>query len=88
MVAPELDQTFVLTHDTAQLVEGRAARMLPGAATRPDWYNARADLLSMMNEALQALPDDERRLAVIAAMKAVLLKPSPPAAAEEPAHDE
>ena len=85
IVAPELDQTFVLTRDTATLVEGEAARILPGAATRPDWYNARADLLSSMNEALQALPDDERRLAVIAAMKAALQNPSP--AARKSPHD-
>jgi len=72
VIAPELDQTFILTRDTATRVEGWAARILPGAATRPDWYNARADLLSTMNEALQALPDDEQRLAVITAMKAAL----------------
>jgi metallo-beta-lactamase family protein len=87
VIAPELDQTFVLTRDTATLIEGQAARMLPGAATRPDWYNARADLLSSMNEALQALPDDARRLAVIAAMKAALLTPPAAAMPPEPGHD-
>jgi metallo-beta-lactamase family protein len=87
VIAPELDQTFVLTRDTATLIEGQAARMLPGAATRPDWYNARADLLSSMNEALQALPDDARRLAVIAAMKAALLTPPAAAVSPEPGHD-
>ncbi|MFT4913557.1 MAG: metallo-beta-lactamase family protein [Brevundimonas sp.] len=87
VIAPELDQTFALTRETATLVEGRAARMLPGAATRPDWYNARADLLSTMNESLQALADDEQRLAVIAAMKAALLTAPPAAPSGDRAHD-
>ncbi len=87
VIAPELDQTFALTGATATRIEGRAARILPGAATRADWYNARADLLSTMNEALQALPDDDRRLAVIAAMKAALLKPPVVTNPQEPAHD-
>ncbi|WP_339914360.1 MBL fold metallo-hydrolase [uncultured Brevundimonas sp.] len=77
VIIPELDQTFTLTPADVTLVSGRAVRMLPGAATRPDWHSARADLLSSMNEALQGLESDAARMAAIAAMKTALLQ-SPP----------
>lgn len=75
---PQLDQTFDLTPTTAALRDGHAARMIPGAAARPDWHNARASLLESLNEKLQALPTNAERETLLAALAAVI-GPSPEA---------
>lgn len=69
---PQLDQTFDLTPTTAALREGYEARMIPGAAARPDWHNARASLLESLNERLQALPTDADRETLLAALAAII----------------
>ena len=69
---PQLDQTFDLTPTTAVAQDGREARMIPAAAARPDWHNARASLLGALNEKLQALPTDAERETLLAAIAALI----------------
>lgn len=67
-----LDQTYVLTRTSAELLPGPAARLAPGQATRPDWHNDRAAFLVALNERLQALPSDAERAGLVARLNKVL----------------
>lgn len=66
VIIPQLDQGFRLTASTVTPLEGPDGRLIPGAAARPDWHNARARLLEALNERLQALPSDADREALLA----------------------
>ncbi|CAN5369324.1 MBL fold metallo-hydrolase [soil metagenome] len=63
---PELDQAFRITATTVTPMSGTGARLLPGTAARPDWHNARAELLEVLNQTLQALTTDAEREALLA----------------------
>lgn len=65
LLTPAVDECYALTRTTAERVKGRSARLPPGAAARPDWHNARAALISSLNETLQAQPDDAARAALL-----------------------
>lgn len=67
LVIPALDGRFVLTRGGAAPEPG-PARILPAAAARPDWHNARSRLLLDINARLEALPDDAAREATLAAL--------------------
>ena len=69
---PQLDQSFSLTPTRAEALEGPAARLPPGTAARPDWHNARAELLERLNETLQALPTNAERDALLARLSAAV----------------
>lgn len=64
LVIPALDERFRLERTGAALQEG-AARILPAAAARPDWHNARARLMIDLNARLEALPSDAAREAML-----------------------
>lgn len=68
----QLDQTYRLTRTSAEPLPRTAARLAPGQATRPDWHNDRAAFLGALNERLQALPSDEERARLLAALDAAL----------------
>jgi metallo-beta-lactamase family protein len=59
LVIPRLDEQFVLTKGAAAASPG-PSRILPTAAARPDWHNARARLLLDLNARLDALPTTQR----------------------------
>src|SRR3989344_3620494 len=67
LAIPALDERFRLTKGGAPAAAGKA-RILPAAAARPDWHNARARLLLDLNARLDALPDDAAREAMLAAL--------------------
>lgn len=64
LVIPALDERFLLSKAGAAPEPG-PARILPAAATRPDWHNARARLLLDLNARLEALPSDAAREALL-----------------------
>jgi metallo-beta-lactamase family protein len=64
LMIPALDDRFRLTRSTATAQAGDA-RILPAAAARPDWHNARARLMIDLNARLDALPSDAAREALI-----------------------
>jgi len=67
LVIPALDERFVLTKAGAAAQPGEA-RILPSAAARPDWHNARARLMIDLNARLDALPSDAAREALLATL--------------------
>lgn len=75
LVAPALDGRYLLTAEGAGEVEGKA-RILPTAAARPDWHNARSRLILDLNSRLEAMPDDAAREALIAALAEAVAKAS------------
>jgi metallo-beta-lactamase family protein len=64
LVIPALDEGFRLTKAKSVAEPGRA-RILPAAAARPDWHNARARLMLDLNARLDALPSDAAREALL-----------------------
>lgn len=64
-VTAGFDQTYVLTRNAAEPVGKARARLSPGQVTRPDWHNERAAFVSSLNAALQQLPGDAEREALI-----------------------
>jgi metallo-beta-lactamase family protein len=68
---PVLDQAFVLEPRRALPVEGQA-RILPGAATLPDWHNLRVELLADIDERLEQAGTDAERTALLKALRAGL----------------
>lgn len=77
---PRLDQAFRLTPTGIVPLDGDQARLAPGAASRPDWHNARADLLETLNERLQGLPTNAERDALLARLAAVVAGETQPSA--------
>ncbi|MFZ5718237.1 MAG: MBL fold metallo-hydrolase [Pseudomonadota bacterium] len=67
LIIPTLDACYALTPAGATAEAGRA-RILPEAASRPDWHNARSRLILDLNSRLEALPDDAAREALLAAI--------------------
>jgi metallo-beta-lactamase family protein len=66
VIVAELDRRYRLTPQGAQLEPAdRAPRIAAGAATRLDWHNARSELLTLLNDRLDAAPDDSARAALI-----------------------
>lgn len=62
----QLDRTYVLSAEGAKIVPAeRAPRIAAGAATQLDWHNARSELLALLNERLDAAPDDAARAAIL-----------------------
>lgn len=76
LAIPALDERFRLTKAGATAVAGKA-RILPAAAARPDWHNARARLMLDLNARLDALPDDASREAMLAALSRSLAAGAP-----------
>lgn len=68
VIIPQLDQGFRLTASAVTPFEGPDGRLVPGAAARPDWHNARARLLEALNDRLQTLPSDDDREALLATL--------------------
>jgi len=64
---PRLDERYILSQAGAA-PEAGPARIVPSAATRPDWHNARARLLLDLNARLEALPSDAAREALLASL--------------------
>lgn len=64
LAIPALDERYLLTK-TAAVGEPGSARILPAAASRPDWHNARARLMLDLNARLEALPSDAAREALL-----------------------
>lgn len=73
LVIPALDERFALAPAApASPLAGAEARILPGAAARPDWHNARSRLLLDLNARLETLPDDAAREALLEALSQAL----------------
>lgn len=64
LAIPALDERYRLTRAGAAVQPG-GARILPNAASRPDWHNARSKLVIDLNARLEALPSDAAREAMI-----------------------
>lgn len=59
---PEIDQAVRLGHRKSEPARDDARpRILPGAAARLDWHNARAQFLTDMEATLARMPDDAAR---------------------------
>ncbi|MBX3485853.1 MBL fold metallo-hydrolase RNA specificity domain-containing protein [Phenylobacterium sp.] len=87
LAIPALDERFTLSRAAATPQPG-PARILPAAASRPDWHNARARLLLDLNARLEALPDDAAREALLEGLsKAVARGPAVDAAQGAPARE-
>jgi len=71
IVTPAMDDSFSLSATDMRTVEGIGRRISPGAAARADWHNARAHLLTTLNDALEAAPDDHAREVILARLTAV-----------------
>lgn len=71
-ITAALDQTYALTRDRVEPVSRGPARLAPGQATRPDWHNERSAFLVSLNSALQGLPGDSERQALIRRLEAAL----------------
>jgi len=74
LVIPAIDDGFLLTKAGATAESG-PARILPAAAARPDWHNARARLMLDINTRLDALPTDAAREALIEALSRSMAGP-------------
>ncbi len=66
IIAPELDETFVLTRKGASRLGDRSARLPAGAASEPDWHNARAAFQIALGQALEHAATDLEREALLA----------------------
>ncbi|MBX9616333.1 MAG: MBL fold metallo-hydrolase [Caulobacteraceae bacterium] len=75
---PQLDQSFALTASAVTPLDGPDARLVPGAAARPDWHNDRSRLLEALNERLQGLATNAEREALLASLIATVT-PAPDA---------
>ena len=75
LIAPQIDETFLLRKGRVESAPGPAPRIQPEATAALDWHNARAGLLLSLNEALEQAPDDAAREALIARL-AASLKPA------------
>ena len=80
-----MDQGFLLQKagPTAEPVGAR--RIAPDAAARADWHNARAQLLMVLNQQLDAAPDDQARERLITRLAAALRAPPGPGEAAKDA---
>jgi metallo-beta-lactamase family protein len=66
VAAAQLDRRYVLTPPSVEIEPAeRSPRIAAGAATQLDWHNARSELLTLLNERLDAAPDDAARAAII-----------------------
>jgi metallo-beta-lactamase family protein len=66
VVAAQLDRRYVLTPQSAEIEPAdHAPRIALGAATQLDWHNARSELLGLLNQRLDAAPDDVARAAIV-----------------------
>jgi metallo-beta-lactamase family protein len=62
----QLDRRYVLTPRGAEIEPAEQAPRIPaGAATQLDWHNARSELLTLLNDCLDAAPDDATRAAIV-----------------------
>lgn len=66
VAAAHLDRRYALTPHGAEIEPAdHAPRIAAGSATQLDWHNARSELLTLLNERLDAAPDDAARAAII-----------------------
>ncbi len=72
LLAPQLDETFVLNRARAEHAQGETPRIAPEAAAALDWHNARAGFLMALDEALDEAPDDAAREAILSKVRAGL----------------
>lgn len=73
VVVAELDQTFELDGASATVAQTQPQRRLaPEAPSRPDWHNARAELLNALKVKLDGAKNDADRERIIGALKAQL----------------
>lgn len=73
VVVAELDQSFELEGAAATAATPQPQRRLAaGASSRPDWHNARAELLNALKIKLDAAKTDAERERIIGALKAQL----------------
>lgn len=62
----QLDRSYLLTPAGAEIEPSdHAPRIAAGAATQLDWHNARSELLTLLNERLDAAPDDAARADIL-----------------------
>jgi metallo-beta-lactamase family protein len=71
LIVPPLDGRYRLAHGSA-VEEASSARLQPGFAARPDWHNARAELILELGARLEQLPTDIEREALLAKLAATL----------------
>lgn len=70
IIIPGLDEAFFIKHRHVTADAGaKPGRIAPEAVSRLDWHNARAALLSDLNEALERAPDDKARERMIAGIR-------------------
>ena len=72
VVIPQLDQGFALTRTSVTSLPAERVRLPAGTAAKPDWHNARADLLVALTDTLQALSTDADRAQLLSRLKAVI----------------
>ncbi|WP_421937509.1 MBL fold metallo-hydrolase RNA specificity domain-containing protein [Phenylobacterium sp.] len=83
LVIPDLDERFILSKAGAAPSPG-PARILPSAASRPDWHNARAQLMLDLNARLDALPSDAAREALLEGLARAVARVDVGQSAERP----
>ena len=76
LVIPQLDQRFTPTRTSATASPAERVRLPAVPANRPDWHNARADLLFALTGVLQPLLIDAERVRLRSRLKA-LIAPQP-----------
>lgn len=72
VLTPQMDEAFALTRTAATPLGTARRRIAPAAVARPDWHNARANLMLSLSQQLQDAPDDAARDRLLANLQAVL----------------
>lgn len=86
VIVAELDQSYRLKRGRAGERGGAVKPRIPrAAASRLDWHNARAELISLLRTALDAAPDDAAREAILKDLHARLAVARAPDAQAVPA---
>ncbi len=71
--APKMDHTFAIDGIRPQrLTRGKARRIAPEAAARPDWHNELSGLLLDIGDAVEKAADERSRKVVIRRLKRAL----------------
>ena len=76
LIAPGLDDTWILTPDGAVRAEPlQPPRLPPETVARFDWHNEASKLILDINDALEAEADDKRRAVLIRRLARALKEP-------------
>lgn len=77
LLTPVLDGRYDLSATAATESGEPGGRRLPGAASGPDWHNARSRLMLDLNSRLEAMHDDAAREALIASLARAISEATP-----------